>query len=79
MPPSPFVLEGYYLYIYLFIYLLKAYSAVNRTGSPQGFSQVLNLVQVEYSTKHARYIKGKAYKHNPKVSPFGIALVKHGK
>ena len=25
--------------IYLFIYLLKAYSPVSRTGSPQGFSQ----------------------------------------
>ena len=48
-----------------FIYLLKAYSPVNRTGSPQGFSlRSSNLTQViynkhlnylEYNTKHARY------------------------
>ena len=36
--------------VHLFIYLLKAYSLVNRTGSPQGFSQVqishkLNTIQ----------------------------------
>ena len=34
----------------LSIYLLKAYSPVNRTGAPQGLSPV------EYNTKHAYYI-----------------------
>ena len=43
----------------LFIYLFKAYRPVNRTGSPQGFSQVQNLAQVEYNTKHAYYINVK--------------------
>ena len=58
---------------YLFIYLLKSYSPVNCTGSPQGFSQV-HISNKTYKT----YIlhKRKTYKHNPKVSPFDIALVK---
>ena len=60
----------------LFYYLLLAYSPVNRSGSPQGFSQVKFRTQVEYNTKHAHYIN---VKHNPKGSPFGIALVKNGK
>ena len=29
-----------HFFLYVFIYLLKAYSPVNRTGSTQGFSQV---------------------------------------
>ena len=29
-------------------------------------------------TKHAHVHKHKTWKHNPKVSPFGIALVKNG-
>ena len=66
------------LFIYLFIDLLKAYRPVNRTGSPQGFSQVqishkLNTIQ-DYTL-----LKRKTYKHNPKVSPFGISLVKKEK
>ena len=55
-----------------YYYLLEAFSPVNRTGSPQGFS---NLTQVELPGKHAHYTNVK-HKHNPKVSPFGIALVK---
>ena len=60
---------------------LYSYSPINRTGSPQGFSQVqfshrLNKIQC---TKHAHYTNVKQIKHNPKVSPFGIALVKNGK
>ena len=39
-----------------------------------------NLTQVEYNTKHEHYIyKCKTYKHNLKVSPFSIALIKNGK
>ena len=57
-------------------YLLKAYSPVNRTESPQGFFTSSNSIQVEYNTNmHKR----KTYKQNPKVSPFGIALVKKKK
>ena len=37
-----------------------------------------NLILVEYNTKHA-HNTNVTYKHNPKVSPFGIALVKNGK
>ena len=48
---------------------------VNFSGSPQGFLQVrishkLNAIQ----NMHIIY-KRKTYKHNRKVSPFGIALV----
>ena len=39
----------------LFIYLLKAYSPVNRTGSPQGLFTKSNVTQVEYNTKHAHF------------------------
>ena len=51
----------------------------NRTGSPQGFSLVqtlhkLGLPGIQYKT--CTLYKRKTYKHNPKVSPFGIALVK---
>ena len=61
------------------IYLLKAYSPVHRTGSPQGFSKVqvsqkLNTIQNMHIT-----FKRRTYKRNPKVIPFGIALVKNGK
>ena len=59
----------------LFIYVLLAYSAVNRSRSPQGFSQIqishTNWIEYKTCTLHTR----KTYKHNPKGSPFGIALV----
>ena len=45
--------------------LLKAYSPTNRTGSPQSFYKTCTL------HKH------KTYKHNLKVSPFSIALIKN--
>ena len=47
----------------LFVCLLKAYSPANRTWSPQGFYKTCTLY------------KHKTYRHNPKVSPVGIALV----
>ena len=53
--------------------MLMAYSPVNRTGSPQGFSQ--GQISHKLNTIHKR----KTYKHNFKVSPFGIALVENGK
>ena len=59
----------------VFIYLLKSYSPVNRTGSTRGFSQV-QISHIKYNTKHAHYILKD--KHNPKVSPFGIALATNG-
>ena len=62
--------------VYLFISLLLAYSPVNRTGSPQGFSQVqisrTSWTQYKTCTLHKR----KTHQHKPKGSPFGIALVK---
>ena len=61
--------------IYLFIDIVHP---VNRTGSPQGFS--LNQIlpsEVEYNTNIAHFTNVKHYyKHIPKVSPFGIALIK---
>ena len=73
-------------YCYYYDYLLNAYCPVNCTRSPQGFHK-LNLKQVTY--KHLDYLeymqskictlyKHKTYKHNPKVHPFGIALIKNG-
>ena len=41
--------------IYLVIHLLKVYSPVNRTGSPQGFFTSTNLKQDEHKAKHAHY------------------------
>ena len=65
--------------IYLCLYFLTAYSPVNRTGSPQGLFTSTNLTQDEHKAKHAHYnythVKH-IYQHNPKVTPFGIALVK---
>ena len=54
---------------------LKVYSPVNRTGSPQGFSQIkishkLNTIQ------NVHVIYKRKYQHIPKVSTFGIVLVK---
>ena len=49
---------------------ITSYSPANRTGSPQ----VLVLVIYKTCTLH----KHKPYKHNPKVSPFGIALINNG-
>ena len=66
--------------IIIIYYLLKAlHSPVNRTGSPQGFSLHQIFTQVEYSTKHAHLTNCKTFKHNLKVSPFGIALIENGK
>ena len=69
----------------LFIYLLnlKSYKydyprQPHRVTS--GLFTKSNLTQVEHNTKHAHFTSlRKTYKHNPKVSPFGIALVKNGK
>ena len=37
----------------------------------------LNLTEVENNTIHAHFTNVKhIYKHNPKVSPFGVALIK---
>ena len=47
----------------LFVSLLKAYSPANRTVSPRGFYRTCTL------HKH------KTYKHNPTVSPLGIAVI----
>ena len=38
-----------------------------------------NLIHVEYNTKPAHFTNEKTYNHNPKVSPYGIALVTNGK
>ena len=35
-----------------------------------------NLTEAEYNTKHAHFTNVKHNKHNPKVNPFGIALIK---
>ena len=51
-------------------------------GSPlrvtSGLFTSSNLTQVEYNTKHAHYTQtlNVKHKHNPKVSPFGIALIR---
>ena len=66
---------------YLSIYLTLIYLFIEglySTGSPQGFSQVqishkLNVIQNMHITVHKR----KIYKHHPKVSLFGIAVVKN--
>ena len=64
-----------------YYYLLLAYTIAQSThsGSPQGFSLIqishTNLIQYKTCTSHER----KTCKHNPKGSPFGIALVKNGK
>ena len=56
---------------------MKAYSPVNRTGSPSsGLFTKSNLTQVEYNTKHAHFYNHKTYKHNTIVTPFRIAFVK---
>ena len=59
----------------LFIYLLKAYRPVDRSVTSGIFTKS-NLTQVEYNTERARFTNVKHKKHNPKVSPFGIALIK---
>ena len=50
--------------IIIIIYLLLAYSPVNRSTSPQGFSQVKFRTQVEFNTKHAHYINVKHTKQS---------------
>ena len=66
--------------------LLKAYSPGNRKWVTSGLFIGSNLTQVTYNQhldylEYMQYKKGtlhkhKIYQHNPKVSPFGIALVK---
>ena len=51
----------------MFVYWRLIYSLAHHKGSPQGFYKTC--------TWHER----QTYKHNPKVSPFGIALVKKKK
>ena len=64
----------------LFIYLFKAYSPINRTGPPQGFSLKTNQILHKLNIyKTCTFYKRKTYKHNPKVSPFDLALVKKKK
>ena len=41
-----------------------------------GLFTISNRAQVEYKYKTSRLHKHKPYKHNPKVNPFGIGLVK---
>ena len=58
-----------------------AYRLVNRTGSPRGFSRVQSLhksqnVKNIYNACTYTLYKRKTYKHNPKVSPFGSALLR---
>ena len=64
----------------LFILLIYCWLIAQSTAqSPQGFSQVqishTSWIQYKTCTLHKR----KTYKHNPKGSPFGIALVKNDK
>ena len=59
----------------MIMYLMNSYSPVNRTGSPQWLFATSNFTGVEYNTKHAHFTNVK-HQNNPKVSPFGIALVK---
>ena len=54
------------------IYLLKAFSPSTAQGRFRAYHRFKYHI-VEYDTKHAHYTN---IKHNPKVSPFGIALVK---
>ena len=65
--------QAIYFLIYLFIYCWRI------ARSPQGFSQVqishTSWTQYKTCTLHKR----QTYKHNPQVSPFGIALVKKEK
>ena len=63
-----FLLPG--LYIYLFIEGLQPNQPHKVTS---GFFTKSSLIEVEYNTKHAHLTN---LKHNPKVRPFGIALIK---
>ena len=69
---------------YFCVYLLKAYSPVNHTGTPQGFSQVQNLhksnnkIQVHAKSSQAKYNVHNNNKHKThlkKKSIFGILLL----
>ena len=72
-------------YDLLIVFTEGLYSPVNRTWSHQGVS-VLIMTQITHNNKHLDYLeyiqykpctlyKRKTYiKHNPKVSPVGIAL-----
>ena len=70
--------QGFGNFIYLFIYLLKAHSPGTPHRVTSGRFTKSNLAEVENNTKHARFTNVK-HKHNPKVSPFGTALIKNGK
>ena len=76
-----------YLLIYLFIYLfIKAYSPVNRTGSPQGFSQVQILHKLNkkainmhvHKNKHKQHFIFKDLKIVLLVLPLGTIAIKLG-
>ena len=60
----------------IYCWLIQSHSPVNCSGSPQGFSQIqishTSWIQYKTCTLH----KHNTNKHNPKGSPFGIALVK---
>ena len=66
-----------YLFIYWRLILLAQLTAQGHLD--QGFS--LDQISLKLNTKQNMHIiyKRKTYKHNAKVSPFGIALVKNGK
>ena len=64
----------------LCIYLLETYSTVNQPHRVTSrFFTKSNLTEVEYNTKRAHSTNAQTYQHNPKVSSFGIALIKYGK
>ena len=66
-----------HLFIYVCIYLLKAYSPVNPHRVTSELLTKSNLTEVEYNKKHAHFTNVRhIYKHKAKVSPFGIALIK---
>ena len=66
------------LFIYLFIYLLLAYSPVNRSGHLRAFYKFKFRTQVEYNTKQAHYINVKDTNISRKVVPsVCIALIKN--
>ena len=72
------VCEGQQLRRNNYYYLFKALS---RKGSPSGLFTSSNLTQVEYVTIQNMHImyEHKTSQLNPKVSPFGVALVKKKK
>ena len=65
-------MNHYYL-VLLMLLLAYTYSPVNRSASPRGFSQLVQIshthTQIEYNTKHAHYINVKHTKIIGKVVP----------